>query len=200
MRATIAVVIGFAIVAPSAHAAEQLILGRVFALEDPVPQNPNRRGLGFAALDRAATLVGDPAVNGATLDVMVEGASSANQAFVVPPGAFQEPNGPGWKSRVRGARALFVYRDERGENGAVTLLRIQRAGSRLVVRAIATAQGNNDPIDLVPPNPGTAARVRVTIGGGDSYCAGFGGAAGGKITQNDAELFRISKPRTRSCP
>jgi hypothetical protein len=117
----------------------------------------------------------------------------------VPPGAFQEPNGPGWKSRLRGARALFVYRDERGENGAVTLVRLQRVGSRFIVRASASAQGNNDPIDFVPPNPGDAARVRVTIGNGDSYCAGFGGAAGGKITQNDAELFRITKPRTKSC-
>ena len=198
MRTTIALVIGL-IAAASSNAAERPVLGRLFALTNPVPANPSRRELGFAFLDRNVTVVGDPAAGGVTIDVTVDGASSANQAFVVPPGAFHEPNGPGWKSRVRGARTLYVYQDERGENGAVTLLRIARVGTRFVVHGLASARGNNESIQLVPPNPGQSARVRVTIGGGDTYCGGFGGTAGGKITQNDAETFRIIRARTRTC-
>ena len=189
----------------TALAAEQLVRGRGFVVEDPLPGvNPSRRHITVVALEVRGqqTIVGDPLANGATLTVVANGATPSSQTFVLPAGAFAEPNGPGWSRRAsrNGRLVSYSYTDERGENGPVTHLLIRQTRATFRFRATAEGRGNNPEITVLPPDPGTDGGAVFTITGGDTYCLAFGGAAEGRITDNDRELFRVVKPRGRACP
>ena len=54
--------------------------------------------------------------------------------------------------------------------------------------------------DLVAPNPGTEAGVELTLGGGDTYCLVFGGAAGGRVLGNTPRRFTVRWPLAERCP
>jgi len=189
--------------APPAGAAQQMVRGRLFVVNDPLPGvNSSRRHIlvyGFE-LPSTKTVAGDPLSDGAQLLVIASGNTSSSQSFMLPPGAFAEPNGPGWRRLVKRRRAIYTYVDERGENGPVTSLTIQQVGRSFRIRATLDGRGNNPEISVVPPNPGSDGGMIVSINGGDSYCVAFGGAAGGKTTDNDAETFRITHPRLEGCP
>jgi len=207
MRNTIPLLTGalvlLAAFAPPAGAAQQMVRGRVLVVTDPLPGvNSSRRHILVygAELPSTSTVVGDPRSDGAQLLVVAKGNTSASQTFMLPPGAFAEPNGPGWRRLVKRRRAIYTYVDERGENGPVTGLTIRQVGGSFRIKATLDGRGNNPEISVVPPNPGTDGGVIVSINGGDSYCVAFGGAAGGKITDNDAETFRITKARLEGCP
>lgn len=60
--------------------------------------------------------------------------------------------------------------------------------------------GHDGPIDLVPPNPGTEAGVELTLGGGDTYCLVFGGAAGGTVLGNTSRRYTVRRPPGEGCP
>jgi hypothetical protein len=55
--------------------------------------------------------------------------------------------------------------------------------------------GTYGPLNVVPPNPGTDGGFILAIGGGDTYCSNFGGAAGGTVTNEPAgnpfKLFAV---------
>jgi hypothetical protein len=56
-------------------------------------------------------------------------------------------------------------------------------------------------LDVVPPNPGVDATVVLSIQGGDTYCASFGGAAGGISGPNDARFWRVRNATAETvCP
>jgi hypothetical protein len=198
----IAAVLAALVLAPVAYAEEWPIRGLVFAVTDPLPGvNPSRRHISVRARGRvSAPFSGDPLVNGATLRVFANGAVSTTQTFVLPGGAFQEPNGPGWSGTLKRHRASYRYVDERGDNGPVTGLAITQLGSHLRIVATVDGRGNAPDIEVVPPDPGTDGGLILAINGGDTYCVLFGGAVRGKIRDNDAEAFRVAKPRTQACP
>jgi hypothetical protein len=53
-------------------------------------------------------------------------------------------------------------------------------------------------VDVVPPNPGTAAFVTLTLPGGDRYCVQFGPDA---VTRNRFDqLWRVRRPGSEGCP
>jgi len=186
----------------AARAAEHEVRGVGFVLADPLPDdNPPRRHAFAAVRDRRGPgIVGNPLASGVTVTLLANGATPTVQTFEIPPGAFTEPDGPGWTGRVRrGRRVLYTYRDERGTNGPVTSIRLQSNHAAFLIAVTVDARADDD-VALVPPNPGTDAGMILSINDGDTYCAGFGGAAGGKITDNDANLFRVSKPRLATCP
>src|SRR5262249_19681076 len=60
--------------------------------------------------------------------------------------------------------------------------------------------GRDGAIDALPPNPATDGGLVLTLGGGDSYCAAFGGAAGGDVTSNTERRFSIVRPTGEGCP
>lgn len=148
--------------------------------------------------------MGDPVRDGLTVTFFTEGASSASQAFVLPPGGYRQPDGPGWIvfRSSRRPRVSYSYIDERGENGPVVRFYLKVwAGHRAEIRVRASGRGNNPTIRIVPPNPGTGAGVTAAIPRGDRYCAVFGGAAGGRpIQQNDATYFRMRRSSYAICP
>ena len=193
---------------PPCGAADHPVHGWTLSVTNPIPNNPHLRHVAVSGRDGfdpvALPFVGDPIADGVTLTLFTEGASSANQAFVLPPGGFHEPNGPGWRvSRSsRRPRVVYTYVDERGENGSiVSFILYYWQGRRIRIGAVADGRGNNPTIDVVPPNPGTGGGLIVQIPGGDRFCAVFGGAVGGKIGKtNDATTFRIKHARSALCP
>jgi len=187
---------------PVAHAAQQVVRGRLFLVTDPSAGRSSKRHVLIHGADfpGTTTVVGDPLANGAMLLVVANGRTSTRQTFALPPGAFSRPNGPGWSRLVKRRRAIYTYVDERGENGPVTFLTIHQVASSFRVNATLEGRGQRRQVSIVPPNPGTDGVMVLSINGGDSYCVPFGGAAGGKITENDAETFRITHPRFKDCP
>jgi len=130
--------------APVAHAAEQVVRGRLFLVTGPsAGMSPSKRHVLIYGADfpGTTTVVGDPLANGAMLLVAANGRTS-----------------------------------------------------------IVDGRGTRRQVSIVPPNPGTDGVMVLSINGGDSYCVPFGGAAGGKIIENDEETFRIAHPRFKECP
>lgn len=206
-KALVTAALSLALVSP-ALAADVPIYGRLFRVEDPLPgKNAHQRTVVVDAIDRPGLPIdGNPKVHGVTLVLFASGdASSADQAFVIPGGAFEEPNGPGWTGSTRcrrgRCRTNFNYHDERGENGPIVKIKIQaktRGLTRLLVRA--SAQGNNGTIDVVPPNPGRRGGVIVTIPEGARLCSLFSEELGGEIETNTAEEFSVTGSSPTGCP
>src|SRR5581483_349685 len=175
----------------SAHAATQIVRGSTFLVKDPASTDPTRRRVSALAKeeDSEATVVGDPAANGATVLIVANGATSTSQEFVLPP--------TGWTAVDGG----FRYRDAHGASGAVKTAQIRKTRRGVFVLRVAIV-GRNGPIAVVPPNPGEDGGVVLTIDGGDSYCVGFGGDAGGTITPgtNTSRVFRVKRPLGAACP
>jgi hypothetical protein len=196
------------LVAAGALAADRPVEGRLFVVQNPVPSNPRQREVSARAhaLDRTATpLLGDPLADGVTVTFFTEGASSASQAFVLPPGAFRPPNGPGWTVRRTSRRphVRYSYVDERGENGSVVSFFLDvYAGLHVDIRARASGRGNNPTITVVPPNPGSGGGMTAAIPGGDRFCVAFGGGKdGGRASKrNDATYFKMRFARSATCP
>ena len=186
-------------------AADHPVLGRKLVISDPIPSNPHQRTVSVAGYDlRGDPLVGDPLTDGVTVTLFTEGNSSASQAFVLPPGAFHEPNGPGWKvaRSTRRPRVRYTYVDERGQNGSIVSFGLDLyEGRRTSIRTYADGRGNNPTIDVVPPNPGTGGGMIAVIPAGDRFCVVFGGSAGGRVGKvNDATTFKVSRASGRFCP
>jgi hypothetical protein len=197
-----ALFLSIALMLAPAQAAEHLVRGLSLGVNDPLPgDTASPRHLSIKVRDRVSGLfAGDPLENGCTLRIVANGATSTSQTIAIPPGAFQDPEGPGWTGFVKKRKAIFRYVDERGQNGPVTSLSIKQVSSRVLLSITLDTRGKNGTIEVVPPNPGTDGGALLSINGGDSYCVGFGGAAGGKIRENTATEFRVSKPRGRACP
>jgi hypothetical protein len=190
--------------AAAAGAADQTVLGRVMAVSDPLPSNPSKRKIKLTAYEGVTdnTIVGDPLAQGATLQVIVNGATSTSQTFTLPPGPPPVSVGPGWSAKVTPLYTTYVYKDKNGEASPVTGLKIRlRNGGYLRLGLKADAQGNNGPIDVVPGNPTTDLGIRLTLGTGDTYCVLFGGAAGGIVVDKpDGTLVKAGKPTAEGCP
>ena len=180
--------------AGTAGAADQPILGKVLIVKDPTEgDDPSRRKVLVVAKETGSDnpLVGDPTVDGATLEITIDGATSSAGAFVMPAGV-----GPTGVAFWRVSGTGFRYKDPTGENGAVRAMRIQRSkAGTFVIKGVVS--GKKGPVSLVPPNHGVQAYVVLTIGGGDRYCVQFG--PGGVSTSN-AKLWRVKQPTQEGCP
>jgi cysteine-rich repeat protein len=181
-----------------ASAADQLVVGRVILIKNPVPGRPeNRRVKVYATEYSGATLVGDPTVGGATLRVIANGGTPSDETFNLP--------APQWTRRTsRSGTVYYKYRDY-GLNGPVEFVIIRySSGGRFYIKGRASAEF--DPLNVVPPDPGTDAAIVLAIGGGDTYCSGFGGNAGGtlinKPSGNPFKVFGVKRPTAEivGCP
>ena len=135
----------------------------------------------------------DPVTNGGTLHLAANGAGVATQSLPLPAGLFAGGDAPGWKSVPTG----FLYKDPKQLNGPVKLVKLQRTARDvfLLKAVVVGTQSGTGPldVDIAPPNPGTAGLASVEIHGGNTYCAGFGGVAGGTIKKNDGATFLTVK-------
>jgi hypothetical protein len=184
------------LVISSAGAADQLILGKSLVVKDPKPGvDPTRRGiLVFGReLQSPDTLIGDPLANGATVEVIANGAISNSQTYSLPAGAFS-PGSWGWKA-LGNPVIGYTYKDPAGVNGPVKVALIKKAPSGTFLVKVLV-KGSLGSITVVPPASGTDGGMRFEISGGDTYCVNFGGPAGGAVKNAPAsgipnKLFKI---------
>lgn len=173
------------------------ILGKSLLVKDPQPGvDPSLRRIVVMgkALASDDSLVGDPVVDGATLQVIAHGATGSVQTFTLPPGAAL-PRGTGWKA-LGNPPIGYLYTDAAGTNGPVKTAEIKKSKTGvLILRAVILGklgQGLQPHIVVLPPNPGTDGGAIFTIGEGGSYCVSFGGPAGGQVTNNAGKLFKVT--------
>jgi hypothetical protein len=150
------------------------------------PSTPAARKVRYTAkaLGLYAPSFGYLAGLGAGLTVKVD---DTTQCFFLPPG-----NSWAQKSAGNG----YTYRDSTGVYGPVKVMSVRRANNG-TFQTKAVILGKNGTLDLVPPNPGVRADVRLTLGNGDEYCAS---TAAGAIVKNDAKVFKAKNaPAPATC-
>ncbi len=171
---------------PVARAADQLVHGVTLVVKDPGAAA--KRTVTLKAKETATdnTLVGDPTVSGATVTITVDGASPSTQTFTLPAGFSPTTHKPFWSGdAVKG----FTYKDPKGDNGAVKSAQITAKGGKFQIKV--TISGKGGPVDVVPPDPGSAGCAFLTIGGGDTYSVQF---STGQVTNKGSSLFKVAKP------
>ena len=167
--------------------APHLVLGSSFQLKNPGSEV--ERKLKARAQERSSdeSIVGDPVATGASLEVFANGATSSTQTFSLPK--------EGW----RASGAVGFRYSGKLPGGPVKKASIKRTpGGVFQIKVLIAGRGGL--VTVVPPNPGTDGGFVLTLIGGDSYCAGFGGAAGGTEIHDDASQWYVKYPTAESCP
>jgi hypothetical protein len=173
-------------------AAEQQILGKRLLLRDPTGEEAKRRVVLLAkeSATDIGSLVGNPVTGGAFLSFGLDSGSSGEVFFL---------DEDGWSATPTG----FRYVGPTGVDGdpvAKLILRRTLDGTAVLKITLKGSVGAQ-PVVLVPPNPGSDAVAVLTLADGDTYCASFGGAAGGEIGANSATTFRIRNATDQpGCP
>jgi hypothetical protein len=196
----LATVVGSLAFAATGRAADQLVLGEAFVLVNR--GGPELRTAVATADERnaPATIVGDPTLagsaGGAILTLIANGDSPSSQDFVLPQGTTSSGK-PFW--RVMGGG--FRYDDVDGEQGPVTAVRIKRtSGGRFTIESAVL--GQNGPVEVVPPNPGTDAFMTLKLGlapeAGDRYCVQYGPES--DIRNDGPFFFSATNPVEKGLP
>jgi len=189
------------------HAEGLSVLGKTFMVRDPAPgSDPSRRSVVVLGKEARSddVVVGNPIAAGATIELTADGDSPTTQTVRLPPGP-PDATSAGWKML---GTSGYSYADPFGTNGPVASASIRRTGTGtflLKLELTGRGAGPQPRVTLLPPAPGVTADLRFTIGDGDTYCVSFGGAAGGAVTADGAQLFKIAAtsraPTTRTgCP
>jgi len=170
-----------------ASAAAKSLLGKSFVVKDSsAGTDPTRRRLVAIAKEKASSVpvFGDPTIDGAALAVEVD---SMGQIVDLPANQ--------WRAVPGG----FRY-DRGGEEGPVESA-VVRLGRRGTFTLKAVLSGAHGPLALVPPNPGRESGFGIVIRNALTYCAHFGGVAGGTVVNDGARLFAVKRPTaTGPCP
>lgn len=175
----------------AAAAAEQTVRGSALIVRDPGA--PAQRQIVVKAKERDSgdTLVGDPVVGGATVTIRVDGATPSEATYALPAGTGTDGKAHWSGDPARG----FRYADPDGENGPVERAQLKLANG--VFRIKVKVDGALGPVDVVPPDPGSAGCMLVAMGGGDSYGVAF---ASGEVRNEGAALFKVARPTSEgSC-
>jgi hypothetical protein len=83
--------------------------------------------------------------------------------------------------------------------GAIRSASIRRIPTGVFILKIV-ASGRQGAVDVVPPNPGSDGGLVLTLNGIYRYCVGFGGAAGGVETADQATKWSMKNPTGQVCP
>lgn len=184
-----------AFTAPSpASAADQTVLGRSLIVKNPSTFEKRRLKVIGSEKGSLNTLVGNPALNGASVRVVLQGANPTDATYALPQGV--DVTGKTFWSLLSSGDG-YRYKDGRGEQGPVKTLSLRASPAGFTIKG--SLQGKNGGLANVPPNPGTNAWVTVTIGGGgDRYCVQFG--LDSVVTNKDSRLFKAKKATIAGCP
>jgi hypothetical protein len=71
---------------------------------------------------------------------------------------------------------------------------------RALVKALLKGNVGTQSLDVVPPNLGDEGGIILTIPGGGTYCATYGGAAGGAEIKDNAVQWKIINADAEGCP
>jgi hypothetical protein len=169
------------------------ILGRRLIVKDPTGNEPQRTLIALGketATDVGPTILGDPTIAGATLRVVATGAVDSDQTYVL--------DAAGWSAI---GTTGFKYLGPTGGDGDPVrrvLLKRTPGGTALVKVILKGSLGSQD-LDVVPPNPGDEGGLVLAIPGGGTYCAAFGGAAGGTEVSDGGGLWKIINAGAQGC-
>jgi hypothetical protein len=172
-------------------AAEQEILGRRLLVRDPHGDETHRSVaiVGRETATDIAALAGDPTTGGATLMLGVNSGSSG-QLFVL--------DASGWSPTASGFR--YDGPTASGDPVKRVVLRRTNAGTASL-EIVLKGNVGGDPLDVVPPDPGSDAIAMLRLADGDTYCVSFGGAAGGRVITNTAATWRVMNATAQpGCP
>src|SRR3954452_24318291 len=106
------------VLASSARAADQTVLGKTFTVKDSQPGvDPAFRSIVVLGQEFPSddAIVGDPVANGATVDIIANGSTPTNQPFILPAGP-SVSGSPGWKA-LGNPILGYSYKDAVGANG-----------------------------------------------------------------------------------
>jgi hypothetical protein len=177
VAATIRSVLLILAYATTALAADQQILGRKLQVRNPDDESARKIVVLGRQSPSSLTLVGDPTVSGASLQIVANGPTGSTQVFAL--------EAAGWRATARG----FVYVGPT-TGDPVRRVVIRRATSS-VLKAILRGRTGTADLAVTPPNPGDDGGLVLGFTGGDRYCVSLGGAAGGSEQQDDAEEWTI---------
>ena len=182
-----------------AGAADRTILGERLVVKDPDGANPARRRIVLSALERNSPdpISGDPTGTGSTrgglLQVVAEGGTPSSQIFVLPQGTARNGK-PFWRAA---APSGFRYADPRGEQGPVRSVLVTRTRTG-TFKIRVTLSGKPGGLEIVPPDPGTAAFLTLSLGTGDRYCVRYG--SDGTVKNDGGRSFTVRNLSVEGCP
>ena len=172
-----------------ADAATQSVLGKKFQVRNPDAGDSSKRKVIGLARERGSTdtIVGDPVADGAVVQVIANGGTDSDHTFNLPKEGWSAIGTLGFKysSQIPG--------------GAVRRVLLKRTPSGLFMIKLLIL-GRGGPIVVVPPNPGDDGGFILKLTGGDNYCVGFGGAAGGTESADDSRKWAVKNPILAVCP
>jgi len=177
------------------YARERRILGKKMILRDRTGAEADRRAVILAkevptdVYGTFYTFDGDPTVDGATLRVIANGGTPSEEAY--------ELDAAGWTAISNGYR----YRGPTGVDGDPVKLVVIKVGYAAYLKVLLNGSLGTQPLGAVPPNPGTDGGMILTIHGGGTYCATYGGAAGGTELDDTTTQWRVLNPTLQpACP
>lgn len=192
------------------------IRGKKLQMKDPLPDiAPAYRSVQVEGETNGGghNIVGDPVVDGATLQLVANGATPSVQTFFLAPGP-QIDGAAGWKAIGSTPVIGYQYRDNKGTAGPIQQILLKRTTSgKFQIKVKLKGQNGPGPqprILVHPPGPGTDGGMRLSIVNGDTYCVAFGGAAGGLVSNSPSvggpgRQFKIGGTSTKplfaaACP
>ena len=136
-------------------------------------------------------MLGNPTLDGGTLRLVTTGGTSSDQTFIL--------DADGWSAV---GSTGFKYAGPTGIDGdPVQRILIKRTPrGKALLKAILKGSIGTQPLDVVPPNPGSRAGLVLTIPGGGVYCTSFGGGDEGVEVRDDAQRWKMINAGGKSCP
>jgi hypothetical protein len=172
-------------------AADRVILGKLLIVEEAAGGMERRiRAVGKES-DTDLPVLSDPRTGGATLTLIANGGTDSHQDFVL--------DASGWRTRGAG----YQYDGPTGADGdpVKTVVLKRTTGGRAAIKIVLSSSVGTQPLDVVPPAPGTTGGAALAVAGGDRYCVQLGGAAGGTVTSDTTQRWRIrSATAEAGCP
>ena len=175
---------------------DRIILGQRLSLRQATSGEPGRTAAVTALevdTNIGRSIDGDPTVDGATLRFIANGGTDTDQTYVL--------DSAGW---IRRGPQSFRYQGPTGGDGdPVRRVVLRRTGAaKAFLKVLLNGRVGKQSLDAVPPNPGDDGGIILQIGSaGGTYCASFGGAAGGVEQADEASRWRIKTPTAEAgCP
>lgn len=167
------------------------ILGKKILVSDPTSIETQRKllALGRETATDLGSIGGNPQITGATLRVILKGAASSNQTYSL--------GAAGWTPLSNGG---FKYAGPTLGDPVKKVIIKRTPGGVALVKALLRGNIGTQSLNAVPPNPGNEGGIVLSIAGFGSYCASFGGAAGGTETSDDAGLWKVVDATAEDCP
>jgi hypothetical protein len=176
------------------YAIGRPILGKKVLVKDPSGNEAQRTVIALAketATNIGTTVLGNPTTTGATLRVIANGSTQSDQTYALDASGWSTAGSVGYK-----------YSGPTGIDGdPVKKVLVKRTpGGTALLKVIIEGSVGTQSLDVVPPDLGDDGGIILTIAGGGTYCATFGGAAGGTEVTDDGRLWTVTNATAQGCP